>query len=238
MRKRPLEIVLPGAIALALGLLGSVQPSQADWLVTRDGGKVETRGPWQVKGKLVAFTRANGQLATMRLADVDLDASAKATAMASAPAVAPAAPADAAHRKSVLVLTDRDVGHVDGAGEPVGDVAKDEKAPADADGAAGAVIVQNWQKALADDGSGLDIFGSLKNKGKDTATNIAVTVKLLDSEGKIIGTAEGTVSAAALAPDGTTTFRASFLGIREFASARFEVKNRALLTAPTSSPST
>ena len=44
------------AALLAAGLFAA--PAAADWLVTRDGGRVETKGPWKVKGKLVVFTRA------------------------------------------------------------------------------------------------------------------------------------------------------------------------------------
>jgi len=41
------------ALVLALALPAA---ARADWLVTTEGGRVETRGPWEVKGKLVVFT--------------------------------------------------------------------------------------------------------------------------------------------------------------------------------------
>ncbi len=51
----------------------------ADWLVTQEGARVETKGPWKVKGRTVVFTSSKGRLSSMRLAEVDLDASAAAT---------------------------------------------------------------------------------------------------------------------------------------------------------------
>lgn len=51
----------------------------ADWLVTQEGARVETKGPWKVKGRIVVFTSSKGRLSSMRLAEVDLAASAAAT---------------------------------------------------------------------------------------------------------------------------------------------------------------
>jgi len=76
--------------ALGLLLLEAAMSARADWLVTREGGRVETKGPWQVKGKLVVFTRAaDSGLASLRASEVDLEASAKATADAKVQAEAP-----------------------------------------------------------------------------------------------------------------------------------------------------
>jgi glutaredoxin len=94
------------ACVLGLAIAG---PAAADWLVLRDGGKVETRGPWRERGKLVVFTDAEGVLRSLRAADVDLEASGEATARAAAPA--PKAPPPA-RREPVLVLTDDQVAHV------------------------------------------------------------------------------------------------------------------------------
>src|SRR3954449_11180111 len=82
---------------VALGLLAwgaaAYAPARADWLVTREGGRVETKGPWQVKGKLVVFARAgDGSLASLRATEVDLDASAKATTEAKIRSEAPVPP--------------------------------------------------------------------------------------------------------------------------------------------------
>jgi mycoredoxin len=70
-------------LALALVGLAGAAPAAADWLVTRGGDKVETRGPWKVEGERVLFTDARGSRASLAVAKVDLEASAAATAQAS-----------------------------------------------------------------------------------------------------------------------------------------------------------
>ncbi len=82
----------------------------ADWLVTRAGERIETRGGWEVKGRMVVFTQPSGTLSSIRLSEVDLDASAAATAEAAASAARPAAPAPPPPRKPTRVITTDDVG--------------------------------------------------------------------------------------------------------------------------------
>src|SRR5262245_62955767 len=96
-------------VTAALLALAAAAPAAADWLVPRQGnGRVETKGPWQVKGKLVVFTLPDGKLSSLRLSEVDLDASGRATDEAAAAARAtPAAPAPAPRpREAKVVLTD------------------------------------------------------------------------------------------------------------------------------------
>lgn len=99
---------------LALTLVAAATPAvtRADWLVTREGARVETRGAWEVRGRTVVFTRPEGTLSSMRLGEVDLEASRAATEAAIAPP--PPAPAEDKPRPPVLTLTDEDVGR----GEP------------------------------------------------------------------------------------------------------------------------
>ncbi|MCB1032359.1 MAG: hypothetical protein KDD47_00815, partial [Acidobacteria bacterium] len=93
-------------------------PAGADWLVLKDGSRVETRGAWEVKGRLVVFTSADGSLASMRTNDVDLGASEQATEAAlnqadAARRLEVEEPLPGSARKApVLVLTDADVAHV------------------------------------------------------------------------------------------------------------------------------
>ncbi len=83
----------------------------ADWLVTRAGERIETEGGWQVKGRMVVFTRPGGTLSSLRLSEVDLDASREATANAAEAAASPAAPAPATPpRLPARVITTDDVG--------------------------------------------------------------------------------------------------------------------------------
>src|SRR4030095_2502949 len=94
------------ALGLLIALLAAASPATADWLVTRAGGRVETKGPWRVKGKLVVFDKTDGTLASLRLSEVDLEASRKATADAHAGAAAPPAPEPP--KKKLATLTDAD----------------------------------------------------------------------------------------------------------------------------------
>ena len=55
-------------------------PAAADWLVMKDGGRIETKGPWSVEGRRVLFTQPNGTLSVLRAEEVDLDQSAAVTA--------------------------------------------------------------------------------------------------------------------------------------------------------------
>jgi hypothetical protein len=89
--------------------------ARADWLVTLEGARVETRGPWEVRGRMVVFTQTGGTLSSIRLSEVDLEASRAATDEAAAPPPAPA-PAEAPPPPPppVLKLTNADVGR----GEP------------------------------------------------------------------------------------------------------------------------
>src|SRR6476661_7310749 len=93
-------------MTLAYGI-SSHAPAAADWLVTREGGRIETRGAWKVKNQLVVFTLPNGTLSSLRLSEIDLAASEKATEKAKAPP-APSVPAPSATEtgKPRTVLTD------------------------------------------------------------------------------------------------------------------------------------
>ncbi len=105
--------VRPGALLLAMLLLALCSPARADWLVTRDGKAIETKGAWAVSGKVVKFTSTGGVLSSLRVDEVDLDASRAETARRNAPpAPAPPKAPPTAPKKPVLVLTDADVGHV------------------------------------------------------------------------------------------------------------------------------
>jgi glutaredoxin len=70
----------------ALALLLLVPSAGADVLVLRDGTRLETRGPWQEKGRQLVFTDPAGGLSAIRADEVDLPASLAATARAAEPA--------------------------------------------------------------------------------------------------------------------------------------------------------
>ena len=55
--------------------------AQADWLVLQTGLRIETKGPWTVKGKQVVYTSTDKVLRSMRLSEIDLPASTRASAV-------------------------------------------------------------------------------------------------------------------------------------------------------------
>ena len=94
--------------SLVLSCLAAAS-AHADWLVTRDGERIETQGGWEIRGRMVVFEQHNGTLSSIRLSVVDLDASAEATRKAAA-AATPAPEEPAQKRPAKLVITTADVG--------------------------------------------------------------------------------------------------------------------------------
>lgn len=209
-----------GVAVLAAALLAA--PAAADWLVTREGGRVETRGPWKTKGKLLVFTRADGQLSSLRLADVDLAASERATAEAVAKAKEAAEvkqnpPPPAEKKESRWVMTDKDFKTYT---PPV----KDETPAAEETDAAGrprvGVLLDTWERRDSQDG--VEIIGTLRNSSEELAADVGVTVRLFDESGALIATGEGRIAAPSIAPGANADFKASFPGLFSFAEAKFE----------------
>jgi hypothetical protein len=219
------------AIVLAL-TAGAAGDAAADWLVTRDGSRVETRGPWEVREAIVVFTLTNGSLGSLRVADVDLDAS----RAASAPPPPPPAPPPP--RAPILVLTDADVAHVGPSGEGEAGAPQDAAAPgADAaapdaageDATAGAVsaalTVTGWDdETLSGPEGGTAITGTLSNVSENTVAGIFLLVHLEDVAGGTLASSPAALGSAALSPGQETPFRAPFPGIFTFANARFEAR--------------
>ncbi len=218
------------ALALALALAAS--PAAGDWLVTRDGAQVETRGPWKVKGKQVVFSDPDGDLVSLRLADVDLEASERVTREAVEAAEArerEPAPAPV-RRKSVRVVTDADVGHVDPAADEA-EKAKDEK-PEDEKAKAAekpvkgnSVVVSTWQRRELPGKAGVEIVGELSNNGQEIATDLQVNVALYDEDKSVLSTSAAIFDANSLRPGESVKFRAPFVGIYSFAEAGFDVQS-------------
>lgn len=108
------------ALATLLAALAGA-PVAADHLVTRDGQVIETRGGWEVRGKLLVFELADGTLASLRLEEADLEASEKRAREAARRAHQareeslrpPPEPVQAA-----VVITDRDVTRTRDVAEP------------------------------------------------------------------------------------------------------------------------
>lgn len=215
------------SVALAAVLAGTGQV-RADWLVTSEGARVETRGPWEVRGKLVVFTAPDGTLASVRLSTVDLEASRRVTEEAQRPK--PARAAAPARRKSVTSITDKDFPRAPRAAAPAeGGTAAVSATPAAATSTpARAVVVETWQQQERAQGDGLEIMGVLRNQSPDIATELGLTVSTLDETGATTGTAEAILTSTTLQPQGIMNFRAFLPGVFTFSSANFDVRSKGL----------
>ena len=210
---------------LVVGLVANAAPSAADWLVLRDGSRLETNGPWTVRDKRITFTLKQGGLSSLRSADVDLEASALATRSAREAAEQPAAPVAVKKKAPVLVLTDDDVRNV-GESEAGGGNSADPTDAAATDAAEpkpGAVVVTDWDRALAASGQESEVTGTIRNTGKDLATSISVSVRAFAEDGKLAGTADAQLSTTVLPPGGNADFKAVFPGVHTIIGVKFDV---------------
>jgi len=212
------------AAAIAGAALSTGAPAAADTLVTTNGARVETKGPWKVKGNQVVFTQPDGKLSSLRVSDVDLEKSAAATAKASAPP----APAEAAKpaRPVVLRLTDNDVGHTEASAE----AAAADKPAATPEGTApaagNALVVQGWDQHPGENGEGILITGSVLNPTKSTATEITVDIGLYGPDGKLIQVSRASLASESLPPGQKTSFRCDFRGVPSMTAAKFDVRSK------------
>jgi len=216
--------LVPAALA---AILLMAAPLGADWLVTRDGGRVETKGAWKVQGKLVVFTRPAGQLASLRVSDVNWAASELATAAAAAkpPEVKKEPPKPP--KESKWVLTDADFQRT--APSPAAPAPAEAPAAEETDTAGRPrvpVVVDGWERTDGKDG--VEISGTLRNTGNELAAEAGVTVRLYDETGKLVATGEGRTGTPALGPGTTAAFRVAFPGVFTFADAKFEVRGYGL----------
>ncbi len=226
------------AAVLTLALLTIVAgPLSADWIVTVDGARIETDGPWAEKGKMVVFTNAEGTLMSLRLSEVDLEASRSLTAEMKRPPSAAATP-DPASRPSVFKLTDADVDHVDDAEYFAATAQADAADSAETTGAAEEAIplidVVAWDRTDAPSGDGLAVRATITNQGQDVAVSIVVNVALYDEEGRLIANNEGQLASSGLAPGQQTDLVANFPGVVDFTAIDFDITQQALKTRPAS----
>ena len=202
-------------VLLPLVAAGTVS---ADWLVTRDGSRIEIDGPHEVRGKTVVFTLPGGTLSSMRLSEVDLEASAAANAppeeTADEKAVAEEKPPPPPP-PPVLVLTNKDIRQAVPPPPPEEEGNDKPEDKLSSRRQAGEVV--SWRDTENDEIGGLEIFGSLRNQGRDIVVDVTMTVIVRDSEGEPISSVNAFLSANTLAPRVTTNFRALFPDVYDFA---------------------
>ncbi len=216
--------LLPG-ISIAALLLFVGGSAKGDWMVMRDGSRIETQGHWEEKGRLVVFTTTAGVLSSVRSSEVDLEESDRATEEAQSRALEEAQspepmPAVTVDRAPVLVLTDSDVGHV---AEDAGEV---EAAGGAAAASQSPLTVVSWDQEEAPDGQGIIVRGTLRNDGTVVATRIQILAQILDSEGQIVDTQTAQLTASNLGPSEILNFRAQFAEAAGFDTARFDISSR------------
>lgn len=218
-----------------LGWAAGAAPAAADWLVTRDGARLETRGPWKTQGKLVVFTTAEGNLASLRAEQLDLEASRRATEEAKLPPPPAAEEAQAQEeRRAVVSITDADIAKIAKPKPPAGEAAAAPSSPGAAPGGAAVaaavspVNVVNWQQLDLNDRTGVEVSGQLRNDSDDIATETGVTVSAFDDAGTQIANVEAVLVNSTIEPRGTTRFRAPLPRIFTFARVSFAVRSKGL----------
>jgi hypothetical protein len=219
MEKKLRASLLTVAAAAIAGSMAA-GAARADWLVTRDGVRIETKGAWRVDGRRVLFTMPNGTLSTIRTDEVNLDQSALATTQARDAAVAPL-PAAAEKKEPVLRLTDKDIARSSITEE--GAEAKKDETKADV---ASPLEVISWEKTEDSTGDGLEIFGTIKNGGANIITTPTLLVAIYDADGGLLATNNGDVNSPQILAGKTANFRVSFPGITDFASVKFDAQGR------------
>lgn len=238
-------------LALMTVLCGSsALPVLGDWIITHDGERLETRGPWKQKGKLLVFTSPGGQLSSLRLSEVDLEAShaasrelrqaSRASTQGRENETTPAAP--------VLVLTDGDVGRFLGPAAPAGDTSTPTlpiepqptagspdatEATPDAPAVATPRVVVTESRELDNDGTSGTVFtGRVRNTSSEVTGNLQLTVLLFDDEGKLLISTDAQLNARTLKPGQRTEFRAEFPDPIPYSRVEYSIESLALKIQP------
>jgi hypothetical protein len=234
---------LSAGLAACLLAAGS-GPAAADWLVTREGGRIETRGPWKEKGKLLVFTTADGALSSLRISEVDLEASRKATAEALAEAERAKAEEQAGQKKpaetkkEVFSITDKDVRP---AAPPADAAQPGQSSSPEAPASTGAqppgeklpaVTVVGWEREQVGTDGHVAITGTVRNDSEASVADVRVYVQLFDESGSAIATAPADLTATALMPGQLAAFRADFPTLFAFATVKVDVRGVRLAIRP------
>jgi len=214
------RLTLAAVAAFALASAAS-----ADLLITTNGNVIETKGGWRVDGRRIVFTQPNGTLSSIATAAVDLDRSAVATAQAVEAANRSAMPpaTSSQGQEAVLRITERDIPPMEGSGD---ETTESGAAKAGDSSNSAPLEVISWDKVPTNDGDGIQIFGTLRNTGRNTVVNPAVAVQLYGEEGGLLALTEASVNQTSVPAGESANFRAEFPGLPDFAAARFSVSGR------------
>ena len=230
------------AAGLVLAALAAAGTLRADWLLMKDGSRLEIRGGWEVRGQQVVVTLTNGTLAAVRLDKVDLDGSARITAEARAPQ---AAPTPVTPRRPAVTLTNDDLPPTSRA--PLPAAAASPSAP-------GAVPAAPAPTAITavDSGSGLEVTtwsqryepeterttlsGTVRNPGDTLAYDAAVVVSTFDADGLLLTRSPATLDARGIGAGESATFRVHYPGAITIGDAKFELAAKRVATRQGATP--
>jgi hypothetical protein len=230
----PRRLLLAALCSWGAAVLPAV-PAAADWLVLRDGSRVETDGPWEVKGRLVVFRLAQGPLSSLRADAVDLEASGEATAAATEP---PPPTPPPQQPRAVRRITDADIPRGTPPPPDAGAEGGEGAALSGEEGAAGegreeaaasegsGLVVESWEQVELPAGEGLRLYGTLVNNGTRPVTDASLEALVYDVAGTLVARAAGEVSQRALGAGGRTNFNVSLPGIFDVAALSFETRHR------------
>jgi hypothetical protein len=197
---------------MVAGLLAATGADAAT--VVLKGGRQLDVASVRRQGNNFVVTHANGRVEAYPAAAVDLEATRIANEVPApppspAPALGPHSPffgAQASPGKPVIVVTDDDVQHVvpPDEDEAAWTVKPQSQAPAE-----GQVTLIDYGKQRLEDGS-WEISATVINSGRSPVAGISADVRLMDAEGKVIGSGTGTMEGT-LAPtqQGAVTARVS-----------------------------
>ena len=171
-------------LGLAMACLPAQQPV-ADILVLKDGSRVETNGPWEVRGRQVVFELPNGTLSALRTSEIDLEASESATHDQKARrdvADTEQAQGDRARPESVLVVTNESLGLSPEGGEidaPEDDGAPGGSASPGAISSEGDVRIVDWSYDAVGEDPVYEVTGVLENQGRFAAEALSVYLDIV-----------------------------------------------------------
>lgn len=245
---------LLGSLLAATGLLAlafAAPPAGADVLVLKDGSRLTTDGPWEVRNNLVVFHLPDGALSSLRADNVDLEASRTATEEAKKAKLEAEKPKAEEkrpeHREPVAVLTDADVARAspgqlrdeaaqmaeeaeegdeaEQGEESAGDGQSSENGQPgeeeEAEDTDPGLRVTDWEQRNSGDG-GTTVVGTVRNDDDALATGIRLSITLVDGNGEVMATRQAEVGKTTLVPGASTDFRAEFPEVIGFAQVRFE----------------
>jgi len=202
-------------------------------VVVLKGGRQLDAASVQRQGNYFIVRHANGRVESYPAAAVDLEATRAANAAPAAeptpaPALGPHSPffgAQASPGKPVIVVTDDDVQHVEPPDESAPEGEKAAKPPSE-----GQVVLIDYGKQRLDDGS-WEITATVINSGSSAVAGVTADVRLLDAEGKVIGSGTAAMDGT-LAPSQQGTVVARVTAPSEPIQIGFSFRWSAITPAP------